>query len=401
VADTHNDDSEALRYLRALGDPDRLKIVQLLRAGPKSVSDVCRELASPMANVSHHLHALKDAGVVSASKRGRNVIYRLDHVVETGDAGTHVLDFGCCRVEFVEHPGGAGGPAGAAAAVTPSAGDQALFMLNRILGQVPAPTSRAAASPTGTRRARRGGRSSAANRAQGSQRVEIVNPSFEHPATAFFDMSVDGWTKEGDPSGTGVFRNFPDDTPLPGSRQIRNADGAQLATIGARNAGGGGTAGGGAPGLFQSLPGVTYRAGASYVLSLGVGVSSVQPPVTAGDGVSPPPALRFALTCTDGAGRRREVVGRSVTPADVLAGQPPGTKVPDHLVYFSVAATLPASPASPACAGRDIGVLITTAGNTAAHAGHFILDNVSLTAADVPDGRPPKRPGRVAKRSAR
>src|SRR3954469_13968292 len=84
----------SLRYLRALGDADRLKIVQALRDGPKSVGDICKDLASPMANVSHHLHALKDAGIVSASKRGRFVIYRLNHVAESRRSGTHVLDFG-------------------------------------------------------------------------------------------------------------------------------------------------------------------------------------------------------------------------------------------------------------------------------------------------------------------
>jgi hypothetical protein len=160
---------------------------------------------------------------------------------------------------------------------------------------------------------------------------------------------------------------------------IRNADGDQLASIAARNPGGRGK-GAGAPALFQALAGARYRAGASYVLTLGVGVSSVQPPT--GDAAGRPPSLRFALTFTDDAGRRREVVGRSVTPADVLADNRAAVSPPDRLVHFTVATTLPRSPV-PACAGRGIGVLITTASNASAHAGHFILDHVTLVA-DVP-----------------
>src|SRR4051794_26558567 len=123
---THSE--ESLRYLRALADPDRLKIVQALRGGARSVGDVCRELGSPIANVSHHLRALKDVGIVSAIKRGRFVIYRLNHVGESRDSGTHVLDFGCCRIEF-----GEGRAAPSVSASRPE--DQALRMLNRIVGR--------------------------------------------------------------------------------------------------------------------------------------------------------------------------------------------------------------------------------------------------------------------------
>ena len=339
MADTHNDDDEALRYLRALGDPDRLKIVQALRTGPKSVSDVCRELASPMANVSHHLHALKDAGIVSASKRGRHVIYRLDHVVETGDAGTHVLDFGCCRIEF------GGGREMPRLSSAPRTQDQALMFLNRVLGN---------ASVTGSKPEKR-----ESDETSGGRRIEIANASFEEPATPFFDTTVTGWQKEGDPHGTGVFRNFPDDTPIPGSRLVQNADGEQLATVAARKP----------SGLFQSLPASKYEPGITYTLAAGVGVSSVQPPTSDGD---IPAKLRLSLTYTDDSGLRHEVAG-----ADVTAGQLKSAR----LTNLSVCATV--APES-ACAGRAVGILVSTGDNTLAHAGHFILDSINLTC-DEPD----------------
>src|SRR4051794_24458988 len=94
--------ADCARFLRALGDPDRLKIVQCLQPGPRAVGEICRELNSPIANVSHHLGLLKQAGVVSASKKGRFVIYELapDVRKRQGKQALDVLDFGCCRVEL-------------------------------------------------------------------------------------------------------------------------------------------------------------------------------------------------------------------------------------------------------------------------------------------------------------
>jgi DNA-binding transcriptional ArsR family regulator len=95
--------TECSRYLKALGDPDRLKIVQCLQAGPKSVSDLTKELGNRIANVSHHLGLLREAGVVTAEKRGRFVIYELAADIRRRRDGKNpldILDFGCCRVEL-------------------------------------------------------------------------------------------------------------------------------------------------------------------------------------------------------------------------------------------------------------------------------------------------------------
>src|SRR3954462_11062048 len=87
------------RYLKVLGDPERLKIVEHLRGGAKSVGQLSRELDNRIANVSHHLGLLKQAGVVEAKKQGRFVIYELSAAVRgAGDAAS--LDFGCCRVDL-------------------------------------------------------------------------------------------------------------------------------------------------------------------------------------------------------------------------------------------------------------------------------------------------------------
>ncbi len=92
------------RYLKAMADPDRLRIVQRLGTGPRSVGEIAQSLRTPLANVSHHLKALREMGLVNASKRGRFVIYSLDErfARSANGAALDMLDFGCCRLEL--HP---------------------------------------------------------------------------------------------------------------------------------------------------------------------------------------------------------------------------------------------------------------------------------------------------------
>ncbi len=51
------------RLLRAMADPERLKIVQCLRDGPKNVSEIAELLGEEVVNVSHHLGVLRNAGI--------------------------------------------------------------------------------------------------------------------------------------------------------------------------------------------------------------------------------------------------------------------------------------------------------------------------------------------------
>lgn len=96
--------SQCSKYLKALGDPDRLKLVQCLQAGPKHVGDLTREIQKPIANVSHHLGLLRSAGIVVSSKKGRFVTYSLAprFIRQATKSPLDVLDFGCCRLELGE-----------------------------------------------------------------------------------------------------------------------------------------------------------------------------------------------------------------------------------------------------------------------------------------------------------
>src|SRR5204862_5610456 len=93
------------RSLRALAEPDRLRIMVCLRDGPKNVGAVAECLGLPVVNVSHHLGVLRQAGLVLDERRGRFVVYRLPpDVVRPGGPGER-LDLGCCRLEMPEPPG--------------------------------------------------------------------------------------------------------------------------------------------------------------------------------------------------------------------------------------------------------------------------------------------------------
>jgi DNA-binding transcriptional ArsR family regulator len=62
----------------ALGDPNRRAIVELLRAGDRSVQELADELPISRPAVSRHLRQLKDAGLVSDRPEGTRRLYRLD-----------------------------------------------------------------------------------------------------------------------------------------------------------------------------------------------------------------------------------------------------------------------------------------------------------------------------------
>jgi len=67
-----------IALLRELADPLRLRVVDRLgHAGPASVSRLAAELGVPLPQLSNHLRRLRDAGLVSVRRSGRQAIYEL------------------------------------------------------------------------------------------------------------------------------------------------------------------------------------------------------------------------------------------------------------------------------------------------------------------------------------
>ena len=62
---------------RALAEPNRLRIVELLRSGPLPVGDVVDHIGSTQPHVSKHLRVLADSGIVTPQRQGRQRIYHL------------------------------------------------------------------------------------------------------------------------------------------------------------------------------------------------------------------------------------------------------------------------------------------------------------------------------------
>jgi DNA-binding transcriptional ArsR family regulator len=63
--------------LAALGEPNRLRILELLRAGPRSVNDIHVRLKLRQSQASQHLRVLKDVGLVEIEPRAQQRFYRL------------------------------------------------------------------------------------------------------------------------------------------------------------------------------------------------------------------------------------------------------------------------------------------------------------------------------------
>jgi len=63
---------------RALGDPTRLRLLELLAAGERCVCELTAAMDVAQPLLSHHLKTLREAGFIHARKDGRWTYYRLD-----------------------------------------------------------------------------------------------------------------------------------------------------------------------------------------------------------------------------------------------------------------------------------------------------------------------------------
>ena len=82
-----------IALLRELGDPVRLRVVDRLgNVGEASVTQLSVDLGVPLTTLSNHLRRLRDARLVSTTRRGRQLIYTL------ADPGLETLLQGLDRV---------------------------------------------------------------------------------------------------------------------------------------------------------------------------------------------------------------------------------------------------------------------------------------------------------------
>ena len=67
----------ALRF-RAFGDETRLRLLELLASGERTVADLMEATVLGQSLVSHHLRTLRGAGLVATRRDGRWIYYRIN-----------------------------------------------------------------------------------------------------------------------------------------------------------------------------------------------------------------------------------------------------------------------------------------------------------------------------------
>lgn len=65
------------RLFKVLGDENRLRILQALEGGERSVSEILERTGMPQTLASFHLRTLREAGVLVTERRGPFIFYRL------------------------------------------------------------------------------------------------------------------------------------------------------------------------------------------------------------------------------------------------------------------------------------------------------------------------------------
>ena len=82
------------KYFRGLGDPLRIRILELLRAeGELTVGELVERLEQPQPKVSNHLACLRWCGFVEAERKHRTVLNRIadDRVITLLDVAHELL----------------------------------------------------------------------------------------------------------------------------------------------------------------------------------------------------------------------------------------------------------------------------------------------------------------------
>ena len=69
---------------KALADPTRRHILELLRTKDLTAGEIAEHFDMTKPSLSHHLSALKNAGLVDAERDGQNIIYSLNTSVLQG-----------------------------------------------------------------------------------------------------------------------------------------------------------------------------------------------------------------------------------------------------------------------------------------------------------------------------
>lgn len=85
--------AEVSRMLKALADPKRLQIADLLSCGERCACDLLAYFHVTQPTLSHDMKLLLDAGIVRSRREGKHIRYRLDeaNLAKLDRALTYIL----------------------------------------------------------------------------------------------------------------------------------------------------------------------------------------------------------------------------------------------------------------------------------------------------------------------
>ena len=90
-----------IKILKALADETRWRIVGELLCAPLAMMELAGRLAISPYNISKHVRILREAGIVTARKEGKNVECGIaPELRQKLSADKAALDLGCCTFRF-------------------------------------------------------------------------------------------------------------------------------------------------------------------------------------------------------------------------------------------------------------------------------------------------------------
>lgn len=66
---------------KALGDPTRRKILELLKNQSLNAGEIADYFQITKPSISHHLNILKNSGLIIDERKGQNIVYSIDMTV--------------------------------------------------------------------------------------------------------------------------------------------------------------------------------------------------------------------------------------------------------------------------------------------------------------------------------
>lgn len=96
---SRGDDAERLRqfkaeFFKALANPLRIRVLELLRGGPMSVTQIQEATGAPGSSVSQQLAVLRSRNILATERRGTTIIYRVPdpELFELLDVARRIFD---------------------------------------------------------------------------------------------------------------------------------------------------------------------------------------------------------------------------------------------------------------------------------------------------------------------